>query len=341
VAAAGAALGLAAATKDQFAAMAPGIALFAWRRGQGAATGRIARGALLLAGGAVAYLATSGWLNGGGLLPGPTFRGHVAHLFGAGSQPFRVHSMTPEGWIGLLDDTSEKLLTASGVVATAGLLLLPLVALLRRRWRALAWLLPGATYTALFLAPAGYVYPRFTLPIGLCAAIGLAWGLAHGQGARTRQRVVVAALALAFAAAEASQVVEARRADVRPSSVAALAERRARSAASSPGAAPELCWVVSEPWLHAPFPPIEAPARFATLAELGAAVKKGEPVARWLWLAVDPHGELAQPAWIANIEKKLRMKLAASFDPGPRGRLANDPAGLLLPKVFLFERAES
>ncbi|MBM4016097.1 MAG: hypothetical protein FJ293_14190 [Planctomycetes bacterium] len=338
---AGMALGLAAATKDQFAAMAPGIAWFAWRRGAGRAAGRLPRLGWLALGGALAYVAASGWINGGGgVLPGRTFRDHVAHLFGAGSQPFREHTLSPSGLLGLLDDTGERLLTAAGVIATAGLFLLPLFVVLRRRWRALAWLLPALTYFALFLAPAGYVYPRFTLPLCLSAAIGLAWGLAHAQGARTRQRVVVAALALAFAAAEASQVVDARRADVRPAAVAALAERRAQAAATLPaGAAPELCWVASEPWLHAPFPPIAAPARYATLAELGAAVKRGEPVARWLWLAVDPHGAIGDPGWIATIEKKLRMKLAVAFDPAPRGRLANDPAGILLPKVFLFERA--
>ncbi|MSR46393.1 MAG: hypothetical protein EXS13_04925 [Planctomycetes bacterium] len=327
VALAGAALGLAAATKDQYAAMAPGVALFALRRGAGRAEGRLARAGWLVLGGAIAYIATSGVLHGA------TWRDHVKHLFGAGSEQFRVHDLSPSGVLGLLDDSGEALLTAAGVIGTAGAVLLCLFALLRRRWRALAWLLPAATYTAGFLAPAGYVYPRFTLPLALCAAIGLAWGMAHAQGARTRQRVVIAALALVFAASEASQVVFARQGDPRPASVAALAARRA------PG---ELTWVASYPWLFAPFPPIDGPIRCGTMNEFVAAVRAGEPCARWLWFAAERNSDIAQPDWIAGLEKKLKLKMkaVATFDSAPLGRLANDPAGLLLPRVVLFERVD-
>lgn len=339
---AGAALGLAVATKDQYAAMVPGIAWFAWRRGAGRASGRAARFGLLALGGAFAYVLTSGVLNhasGRGL--GSTWCDHVAHLFGAGSTPFREHDLSPRGLLGLLDDAGERLLTAAGVVGTAGIALLLLFVVLRRRWRALAWLLPGLTYLAGFLAPAGYVYPRFTLPFALCGALGLAWGIAHAQGARTRQRVVIGALALVFAGAEASQVGSARANDVRPAAVAELAARRgARVAATPAAAADDLVWIVSEPWLYGPFPPIAAPHRCATLVELAAAVKRGEPVARWLWFAAQRGSDVVGAPWIANIEKKLKMRAIATFEPQPDGRLAADPGGLLLAKVVLFERAD-
>lgn len=330
VVAAGAALGLAAATKDQYAAMAPGIALFAWRRGAGAASGRLARAGLLLLGGAAAYALTSGVLHHApGRAIGSTWRDHVAHLFGDGSQPFRIHDLSPRGVLGLLDDTFERLVAAAGVAGVAGLGLLVVQVVARRRWRALAWLLPGLGYLALFLAPAGYVYPRFTLPLGLCGAIGLAFALGHARGVRGAQRVVIAALALVYLGAEASQVVTSKWSDPRPASVAALAARRA------PG---DEVWLCSEPWLYAPFPPVAAPTRVRELREMAAAVRDGEAPPRWLWFATERRNALVTPDAIASIEKRLRVRLVERFDPAPTGNLANDPDGLLLPVVLLFER---
>ncbi len=225
----------------------------------------------------------------------------------------------------------ERLLTAAGLISTIGLVLLVVVAVMRRRPRALLLALPGVAYLALFLAPAGYVYPRFTLPLGLCGALGLAWGVRHAQGARTRQRVVVAALALCFAAAEASEVVGSRWGDARPRSVAELAARR--------GANDEV-WICSEPWLYAPFPPIAGPTRCFDLRAMGAAVRDGTPPPRWLWYAAARGSAEAQDEMFASLEKRLRMKRVATFEPEASGRLAADPAGLLLPRVVLFERAE-
>ncbi len=320
----GAALGLAAATKDQYAAMAPGIAWFAWRSGRGCVASRTARFGALALGGALAYLAFSG------ILVPSQWRAHVAHLFGAGSQPFRIHDLSPSGLLGLLDDTFERLLAAAGVAGVAGGGLLLVEAAVRRRPRALCWLAPGLTYLIGFLAPAGYVYPRFTLPLGLCGAVALVWAIAHARGVRSRQRVGIAVLALAFLAAEASQVVTSKWSDPRPASVADLAQRRA------PG---DEVWVCSEPWLYAPFPPIAPPLQVRDLREMGAAVRDGAAPPRWLWFATEQRSAMAQPDAIAAIEKRLHLRVVARYEPQPSGRLAQDVAGLLLPIVVLFERA--
>lgn len=348
VVAAGAALGLAAATKDQYAAVAPGIALFAWGRGKAprassaasssnpssssnaskpSETSRLVRFVALAVGVVLAYGATSGVLHP------MAWRGHLALIFGAGSDPFRQHDLSLAGIGGLLHDTVERLRAAAGVTGAAGSVLLVLFVIVRRRWRALAWLAPAVGYTVLFLAPAGYVYPRFTLPIGLCGAIGLVWGLSHASGGSRRQRLGVMVLALLFAAAEAVEVVTDKWGDVRPRAVAALAQRR------QPDDEVAISWQRGK-WPLAPYPPIAGPARYRDHLELADAIKHGEPPPRHLWLALDRFDSLATPESLDAIAKKWKLKIIDRFEPTPDSALANDPDGLMLPLVVLFERAD-
>jgi len=321
----GAAMGLAAATKDQAAAVLPGVLVFALelRRGDPMTRGRRLR--WIAAGAAAAYLLTSG------ILHWPTWRDHVRFVFGEGSQPYRQFPFTAGGVAGLLRATGDRFLAAGGLVGGAGILLLPATAALRARARPLRLLLPAAGCVALFIVPAGYVYPRFTLPVALSAAVALAWSLAHVAGApggRAR-RIWLGGLVAVWSLGEASGVIEAKRDDVRPDAVGMLAARRA------PG---DLAWVCAQPWFFAPFPPIPPPLRVLTLAEIGAALERGEPRPRFLWLAVDPRAPLAaRQALEALGRERLGMRLVERFDSAPRAPLAREPDGLLLPTVALFE----
>ncbi len=321
----GAAMGLAAATKDPIAAALPGVLWSALARRRDDAIPRGVRLAAIAAGAATTYVATSGLLNGWGA----TWRDHVAQLFGAGSEPFREFPTTLAGALGLLRATGDRLLAAGGLVGTGGLLLLLVTVALRRRWRALALLLPALCYVALFLLPIGYVYPRFTLPLCLSGAVAMAWSLAHlaGPGGRAR-RVWIGGLVALWSLGEASGVVWAKRSDARPKALAALTARRAP---------PDEVWVCAEPWFHAIFPPIAPPRRFLTLREVALALKRGEARPRFLWLAVDRREPFGAQEGLEKIAQQIGMRLVGRFETETSSPLVADRNGLLLPTVALFE----
>jgi hypothetical protein len=319
----GAAMGLAAATKDPAVAVLPGVLCFALRRLRGDPMPRLRRLPWIAAGAAAGYALTSG------LLSFPTWREHVRFILGAGSQPYREFPLTAGGVLGLLKSAGDRFLAAGGLVGGAGVVLLLVTAGTTWRLRALRLLLPAASYALLFLVPAGYVYPRFTLPLCLCGAVALAWALAHvpGGGMARRQRAWLGGLVALGSAGEASGVIDAKWSDVRPPSVEALAGVRA------PG---DVVWVCAEPAFFSPFPPIDPPVRHLSLHEVGRAMKQAQERPSFLWLAVDPHLPIAGPAALEATATRLGLKLLHRFETSARPPLARDRNGLLLPTVALF-----
>lgn len=334
VAVAGAAAGLAVATKDPLAALLPGVLLPLLLR---APPGSTRRGALLRFAGAAAvvYALTSG------LLVPSVWRAHLAFAFGAGSQPYRQFALTPGGLLGLGRATADALLAAGSLVGIGGLLALPVVALVQRRSRTirsalLLTLAPALLYFALFLVPIGYVYPRFTLPIGFCGAVALAIALARAPGWPRKNLRVIGVVAIALATGgDALGVVRAKRNDPRAACVEELARRRSGG---------EEVWIVPDPWFLAPAPPIAAPRRFVALTELKAALAAADQKPRWLWLALPPDSAFAQRdesgsfSALARGTDELGYRIAAAFAPPTDVPLASAGNGLILPLAVLLER---
>jgi hypothetical protein len=319
----GAAMGLAAATKDQAVATLPGILWFALRRLRDDAVPRLRRLLAIAAGAAASYALTSGLLQG-------TWREHVEFVLGRGSQPYREFPFTTSGVLALLKATGDRFLVAGGLVGAVGIVLLVVTAAMRGRGRALAVLLPAIGCVAFFLVPAGYVYPRFTLPLCLCGAIAMAWALSHSAGAagERRRRVWIGGLVALWSLGEASGLVEAKWSDPRPPSVAALAARRTPA---------DEVWICAQPWFFAPFPAIEPPRRFLTLQEVAVALKRGDVPPRFLWLAVERHAALAGKDALEQMGATIGMKLVERFESDSRAALATEPDGLMLPVIALFE----
>jgi hypothetical protein len=174
--AAGLLAALAVATKDQaygmFLLAAPLVLLLMARNGRPVPW----RGLALAAAAAVlAYLLLIG-------VPYdlPDVRRHFDHVFGAGVEPFR---QTESAWT-LLVETAGHLHDALGglplLLAAIGTVLA-----FRRAGRA-AWLLiaPALSMYLTFIAPIGYCYLRFTMPILLVLLIAAALPIAGLLGAR-------------------------------------------------------------------------------------------------------------------------------------------------------------
>jgi dolichyl-phosphate-mannose-protein mannosyltransferase len=332
--AAGAAAGLSVATKDPLAAFVPGIVLPLLLR---APPGTTRRGALarFAVGAAATFLLASG-----ALVPS-LFRAHLAFVFGQGSQPYRQFDLSPGGLAGLGRATADALLAAGSLVGIGGIVAAAAVAILKWRSRPMrsATLLvcaPAVAYFFLFLAPIGYVYPRFTLPIGFVGAVALALAVARAPGWPRKNLRMIAVVVLALATgADAVGVVRAKRNDPRAACVGELASRRS---------AGDEVWIVPETWFLAPAPPIAAPRRFVSLTELRGQLDAAGAKPRWLWLALLPESSFAQRdaagsfAALAQGAAALGYSVAAAFPPPDDVPLVRAHDGLILPLAALLER---
>jgi hypothetical protein len=236
--------------------------------------------------------------------------------------------------------SADALLAAGSLVGIGGLLALPVVAIVRWRSRPLRratlWLLaPAVSYFALFLVPIGYVYPRFTLPIGWVGAVALTLAVARSPGWPKKNLRMIAVVALALVTgADALEVVRAKRNDPRGACVAELARRRAEG---------DEAWVVADSWFLAPVPPLAAPRRFLALTELKAALVAAAVKPRWLWLGFVPGNAFAQrdtAGRFSALEQGaalLGYGVAATFPPPTDVPLVNAHEGLILPFAALLE----
>ena len=119
---------------------------------------------------------------------------HFDHIFGDGVQPFREFDSSYLGHWLLLGETSLHLADALGVVALVFALLCGLLLVGARPRVAALCLVPAVSYYATFIAPIGYVYLRFTIPILLMLLVPIAWGI--GALLRVRRVRFVAGAAL-------------------------------------------------------------------------------------------------------------------------------------------------
>lgn len=178
---------LAVATKDQ----AYGLFLLPipWVVARASSRGAVALAAVLAI---AAYLLASGWpWDAAGM------RMHFEHIFGTGSTSYRVFANDVGGHLGLLRENGLHLLDALGLP----LLLLGacgVIWLLFADRRAAAWLLlPAVSYYASYIAPIGYTYLRFVLPIAVLLAIAAAALAARMlEHARARWVALIALLAV-------------------------------------------------------------------------------------------------------------------------------------------------
>lgn len=125
-------------------------------------------------------------------------RTHFEHIFGEGVTPYRTHPATFAGQVGLLHESLLHLAAMVGlpwlVLGAAGALLL----VVREPRKAALVVLPAAAYHASFVAPIGYVYMRFLLPVAVLLPIPAAMlVVAAVRGARGRRRWIAAAVAVA------------------------------------------------------------------------------------------------------------------------------------------------
>lgn len=331
---AGAAAGLSVATKDPLAAFVAGVVVLLL---VSAPPGTTRVGALLRFGGAAAavYALTSG------LLVPSVWRAHLAFAFGEGSQPYRQFDLSPAGLVRLGGATADALLAAGSLVGIGGLMALPVVALVRRRSRSLRKatllvLVPAIAWFLLFLVPIGYVYPRFTLPLGFVGAVALTLAVARTPGWPKKNLRMVAVVALALVTgSDALGVVRVKRNDPRSSCVAELARRRASG---------DEVWIVPDPWFLAPAPPIAAPRRFVALTELKGALRASDAKPRWLWVALPSNSTLAQRDESGSFHAlelgaaELGYRVAATFPPPSDVPLVSAHDGLILPLAALLER---
>jgi hypothetical protein len=331
---AGAAGGLAVATKDPLVAFLPGVMLPLLLRAP-PGTSRLGALARVGAGAAASYALASG------LLVPSMWREHVAFALGEGSQPYRQFDRSLGGIAGLAGATADALLAAGSLVGIGGLLTLPVVAVVRRRSRPLRratlfLLAPALTYFCLFLIPIGYVYPRFALPLGFVGAVALTLAVARAPGWPKKNLRLIAVVAIAIATGvDAVGVVRAKRNDPRAACVAELARRRASG---------DAVWIVPDPWFLSPAPPVAAPRRFVALTELKGALDAAAAKPRWLWLALVPGSLFAQQDSagrydaLAKGAAALGYGVAATFAPPTDVPLVTARDGLILPFAALLER---
>lgn len=182
---------LAITTKDQaygwFLLTAPLVLVWMVRPGAFAQDGSARRfplAALLLAGVAaiLVFLAASGWpFDVAGI------RQHFAHILGDGSQAYREFDSSFSGQWLLLGETVLHLVDALGYPLLAVSIVSALWLLSRSPVAAGLCLVPAISYYASFIAPIGYVYQRFTLPIQcllIAAAAALFAALLRSRGGR-------------------------------------------------------------------------------------------------------------------------------------------------------------
>lgn len=99
-------------------------------------------------------------------------REHFRHIFQEGSESYRAFEPTLAGQALLLGETGLHLLDGLGILVVAALAGAIALGVARDRRRALLLLLvPALSYHATFVAPIGYTYLRFTLPVLLLALI--------------------------------------------------------------------------------------------------------------------------------------------------------------------------
>jgi hypothetical protein len=132
----------------------------------------------------------------------PAWHEHFDHIFGEGVDPFRELPNTPHGHMLLQLQIAQHLTDAMGfvlpLVALAGF-----VVLARKIGRgALLALVPALSYDATFIAPIGYCYLRFTIPILLMLLV--AAGAAFAALLEHRRLRIAGALMLAFVVGESA-----------------------------------------------------------------------------------------------------------------------------------------
>lgn len=277
-AALGVALALSAATKDQAIGAFPGIALLllAWSPGRASPRERLRRlpcGALVIAF-VAAYALTSG------LLHPADYARHLRFLFGEGSRSYREFPLTLTGLLGYASHLSTLLVRAGGLLPAllGGAALV--FALLRPRRRVMLVLAVGASYVLLFLAPIGYAYPRFLLPVlvAICvASAGLFRAAVHLVPARARCAVrgllVVAVLGMQLPGAVSFAAYKL--ADPRPRAMAELAGLR------RPG---ERVLVSPAPYFAVPYPLPPPPIEVEGFSLVGAEerMQSADPPEWWV-----------------------------------------------------------
>jgi len=127
-------------------------------------------------------------------------RTHFDHIFGDGVKPFREHPGTLAGQWGLLRDSVLSLLAMLGPVWSVLAVIGAFGLAVRRPRKAVLVLAPAAAYYFTFIAPIGYVYMRFLMPIALLALVPAAALVVAASRVRALRWVapfaVVAALAI-------------------------------------------------------------------------------------------------------------------------------------------------
>jgi hypothetical protein len=147
---------------------------------------------------------------------------HFAYVMGPGSEPFRMANRDLAGLLAISLLTLQLLLLGAGVPFVAAAALGAAWCAWRRRLAAVLLAAPVVSYWLTFLFVAGYVYPRFTLPLGLVLGIFAAAPLAMLLQHRGAPRAVAAlALGLLLATGAGRITAAARR----------LAETDSRTAA--------------------------------------------------------------------------------------------------------------
>lgn len=114
-------------------------------------------------------------------------RTHFEHIFGEGVTPFRTHPATLAGVFGLAHESLLHLADMLGVPWLALSIAGALWMTVRAPRKSALVVLPAFAYYVTFIAPIGYVYMRFLLPVALLAlvpAAALAVELARVKGLR-------------------------------------------------------------------------------------------------------------------------------------------------------------
>ncbi len=316
---AGAFSGLSVATKDQAAGLLPGLLFLFLLRCRGRKS--IGRGRALVAaagGFIVVYALTSGALDVS------AYREHLRFVFGEGLDPYRSG-----GLLTRLVDIPRMFWVAAGPVASL-LVLMGLPSWLRLR-RAAGLLLPPLLYLFVFVLPAGYVYPRFTLPLALVAAFsGGAFLSAILRRVRRRAPRWVAVLVIAaYVLAplpQALEVVRLKWTDPRSKVAAELESQRG---------AEEKVALLLLPFLAAPAPLPRPP--FHVLSGLEELLRRSEEF-EWLIYAqhFPPGAPLRHPFAVGDVQNGFRV--VRVFEPDRSSSFARHVE--IQPLLVLLRRAE-
>ncbi len=213
---------------------------------------------------------------------------HFEHVFGAGVTPYRTFPSTPSGVWSLflesvlhLDDMTG---TTTLVLAAIGIVQL----LWTRRSAALLMLVPLLSYGLTFLAPIGYVYMRFLLPVALLLFIPAAAVLVALLRVPLLRYIAVVSvlLLLAVRMQEAVLLVEMLDDDPRARAEAFLEE--------SVDAGAIVAAALSLPMHNVSFPPEVGVVRIDL--EKGTAASFPRSPSFYVTGFFDPHRSLAEPS---------------------------------------------